>query len=323
MPTPPKGPSQGAASGAALSFALLRARDLAILLLALSTLLFFLLRAAGDPALILAGPEATPEQLAAIRAAYGLDQPLIIQYLSYLWSLITLDFGVSLASGERAIEVVLRAAPPTLLLTFLAMSVTAMVAVPLGAWLGSRAGAAPQRAAAGGLFVLQGVPSFVITLLLIQIFAVNLEILPSLGLAGPESWILPVLGLATSLAPKLARVIAGNVAAAMADDYVRTARAIGASEREVLWRHALPNALLGAAALFGAQFAFLLGGSVVTESIFAWPGLGWHLLQATQTLDFPVVQALAVFIAFLVFAVNTITDLSFRLIDPRLRRAVA
>jgi peptide/nickel transport system permease protein len=167
--------------------------------------------------------------------------------------------------------------------------------------------------------VLQGVPGFVITLLLIQIFAVSLLWLPSTGYGGTLSWVLPVAGLASFLAPKLARVIAANVGEAMREDYIRTARAIGASEREVLWRHALPNALLGAAALIGAQFAFLLGGSVVTESIFSWPGLGWHLLKSTQTLDFPVVQAIAVFIAVLVFTVTALTDLSFRLLDPRLR----
>jgi peptide/nickel transport system permease protein len=300
-------------------FAAAKLRDLAILLFALSTLLFFLLRAAGDPAQVMAGPEATAEALAAIRAEYGFDQPLLVQYGRYLFNLVTFDFGLSLASREPALSVVLKAAGPTILLTFAAMAATLLVAIPLGAWLGQRPDAPGRRAVAGVLFVLQGVPGFVITLLLIQVFAVWLLLLPSTGFSGPQSWILPVAGLASFLAPKLARVLAANVAESMREDYVRTARAIGASEREVLWRHAVPNALLGAAALIGAQFAFLLGGSVVTEAIFSWPGLGWHLLKSTQTLDFPVVQAIAVAIAVLVFAVTTLTDLSFRLLDPRLR----
>ncbi len=314
---------RGSEAAAWAGFGLAKLRDLAVLLFALATLLFFLLRAAGDPALVLAGPEATPEAIAAIRAEYGLDRPLIVQYGAYLLNLLRLDFGVSLANREPAIDVVWRAAPATIGLTLAAMTATILVAVPLGAWLGQKPDAPSRRGVAAALFVLQGVPGFVVTLLLIQVFSVTLLWLPSTGLAGPESWVLPVVGLAAFLAPKLARVIAANVAEAMREDYVRTARAIGASEAEALWRHAVPNALLGASALVGAQFAFLLGGSVVTESIFSWPGLGWHLLKSTQTLDFPVVQAIAVFIAILVFVVNALTDASFRRLDPRLRAQAA
>ena len=297
------------------------AGKLLFLLWAVTTLLFFLLRVAGDPALVLAGNDATPEQLAAIRAQYGLDRPLIVQYFSYLGNLMVLDFGQSLASGEPAMQKVLGMLPQTLLLAGLAMGLTVCIAFPLGSWLGFKPERPERRVIAGFLFLMQGVPGFVAALVFIQIFAVNMRILPSLGMSYTDvrTWILPATSLSMFLIPSLSRVVMANVAEAMREDYIRTARASGAAPHTILFRHALPNAMLGAAALIGTQFAFLIGGAVITETIFAWPGIGWLLIESTLTLDFPVVQALAFVIALLVFTVNTVTDLSFQFIDPRLR----
>ncbi len=289
------------------------------LLGALLTLLFFLLRVTGDPALVLAGADATEEQIAAIEAQYGLDKPLIVQYLNYLSALIRFDFGTSLESGRPALDVVLEALPVTLQLTIMAMAVTIAVCLPLGAWMGIYQNRASRRVASLLVFLAQGVPGFVAGLFMIQLLSVQLGWLPSIGRGGVETWILPTLTLASFLIPKLTRVISTRVSETLGKDYVRTALAYGASPRAVLWRHALPNALLGAVALIGSQFAYLVSGSVIVETMFAWPGLGWQLMQSTRTLDFPLVQALAVFIAILVFAVNNLTDLSFRFLDPRLR----
>jgi peptide/nickel transport system permease protein len=320
-------PSAAAASttgrdilSAAMPF-LLQLRKLGWLVFTVTTLLFFLLRAAGDPALVLAGNDATPEQLAAIRAQYGLDRPLIIQYFSYMWNVLQFDFGKSLASAEPALGKVLDMLPRTLHLAGMAILLTACIAIPLGSWLGFKPENPERRAVSGFLFVMQGVPGFVTALLLIQIFAVNLRLLPSLGYEWnqPIYWILPVCSLASFLFPSLTRVVAANVAEAMREDYIRTARANGASQSVLLWRHAVPNALLGAAALIGTQFAFLLGGSAIIETVFSWPGMGWLLLESVQTLDFPVVQALAFMIAIMVFTVNACTDLVFQYLDPRLR----
>lgn len=311
---------------------------LVVLLFMVTTLLFFMLRLAGDPALVLAGNDATPEQLEAIRAQYGLDKPLIIQYLNYMGNLIQGDFGRSLASGEPAMEKVLNMLPATLLIAGLAMAMSICVAIPLGAWLGFRPERADRRTVSSIIFVFQGVPGFVTALICIQIFAVNLRWLPSLGMEWgtifewaitesfsipiplpSKTWILPSVSLAWFLMPSLTRVVAANTAEAMREDYIRTARAGGAPGHVLLLRHALPNALLGAAALIGTQFAFLMGGAVITETIFSWPGIGWQLIESTQTLDFPVVQALAFCIAMLVFLVNAVTELSFQFLDPRLR----
>jgi peptide/nickel transport system permease protein len=293
--------------------------NLLVLLFGISTLMFFALRAAGDPVAVLAGEDASPELIEAIRARYGFDQPLPLQYFFYLGNLLRLDFGDSLATGQPALAYVFSQLPATLLLAFLGMTVTLLVAIPAGAWLGLRPDAPERRLAAGSVFFMQGVPGFVLALILIQIFVIRLEWLPSLGFADPRTWILPSVALASFLAPKLIRVISANVAEAMREDYIRTARANGASARELLWREALPNALLGATALIGTQFAFLLSGVVIIELLFYWPGLGLLLLRSSRTLDFPVLQALAFVVALLVFSVNGLTNFAFRLLDPRLR----
>ena len=295
--------------------------ELAVLLLGLTTLLFFLLRLAGDPAYVLAGQDATAEQVDAIRVEYGLDRPLLLQYGAYLGSLLRLDFGRSLTTGEPALAAVLTVLPATLLLAVLAMAFTMIVAVPLGAWIGFAPDRRMRRWAARGVFFLQGVPAFVVGLLLVQLFSVQLAWLPSVGYGSPANWILPVVSLAFFLVPKLTRVVAANVSEAMREDYVRVARASGAAPRELLYGYALPNALLAATALIGTQFAFLLSGTVIIEYIFAWPGVGWLLVEATQTLDFPVIQSVALIVGTLVYLVNTAADLVIVRLDPRISGA--
>lgn len=300
-----------------------RGLELLILLFGISTLLFFLLRLSGDPAAVLAGDEADPETVALIAARYGLDQPLFIQYLRYIGSVLMLDFGISLRAQTDALALVLDRLGSTLLLAALALVTTALVAVPLGAWLGARPEAPSRHVVNGFVFVLQGVPGYIVGLLLIQLFVVELRWLGSIGNAGVLSWILPAATLASFLAPKMVRVIAANTAEAMAEDYIRTARATGASNWGLVLRHALPNALLGATALIGTQFAFLMSGSLITEVIFAWPGFGALLISAVERLDFPVVQAAVFVIAILVALVNAVTDIAFSLLDPRLKEAPA
>ena len=293
--------------------------NLAVLILVVSTVLFFLLRLTGDPAAMLAGPDATAEQLAAIRGAYGLDQPLAAQFFSYIIQMLQGDFGRSLATSQPAIELVLASLPATLSLAGLALLLAFVAAVPLGAWIGAQKDGFGARVASALVFVLQGTPGFVAGLLLIQVFAVQLRWLPSMGLLGGISYILPVVTLALFLMPKQTRLVAANVAGAYRQDYVRTARAIGAGEATILFRHVLPNALVGSIALLGAQAALLLSGAVITETIFGWPGLGALLLTASQTLDFPVIQAIAVVTALLVFLANAAADLAVFAIDPRIR----
>ena len=296
-----------------------RAAQLAVVLLVISTVLFFLLRLSGDPAVVLAGEFADPEFLAQVRQRYGLDRGLLSQYTSFMARAVRLDFGTSVQAGTDALGRVLDRAPSTIQLAAMAVLVNTLVAVPLGAWIGARPNGRPQAVASGGLFVGQGVPGYVTGLLLIQVFAVELGWLPSIGNRGRWAWVLPVMTLAAFQIPRLTRVVASNVTEAMDEDYVRTARANGAGQREVVVRHAVPNAVLGATALIGGQFAFLLSGALITEVIFAWPGLGGLLVDSVRELDFPVVQAGVFVVAVLVFAVNLIVDVLLGLLDPRIR----
>lgn len=296
---------------------------LAALLFIVSSILFFALRMAGDPALILAGQDASPELIERIRADYGFDRPLVVQYFSYMRQIVLLDFGDSLATGEPALAVVADHLPATLLLAVLAMTVTVGASIPLGAWLGQNPESGIRRFVTLGVAIAQGTPGFVVALVLVQVFVVVLGWLPSLGYADPRTWILPSIALSFFLAPKLIRVVAANVAEALREDYVRAARASGASEAEILWRVAMPNALLGATALIGTQFAFLVSGAVLIEVLFLWPGVGLLLLRSAQNLDFPVLQAITAVVAVLVFVVNLAADGLIRWLDPRARQALA
>ncbi len=295
--------------------------QLLILLWSVSTVLFLLLRLSGDPALILAGEGATPEIIEAIRIANGFDKPLITQYFVFIRDVINLDFGNSLVNSQPALSFVLQYLPSTLKLTFLAIVFNTIVAIPAGIWLGAKPNQRKRRVLSTIVSVAQGTPSYVIGLVLIQIFAVWLGWLPSIANTGPGAWILPTATLAFALAPNLIRVLAANVEDTTRQDYYRTAKANGANPTELLIKHSLPNALLSATYLLGAQFAFLLSGALITEFIFAWPGLGLILVQSITNLDFPTVQATVFVVACLVFFVNLVMDQVFRLADPRLRKS--
>jgi peptide/nickel transport system permease protein len=291
------------------------------LLLAISTLLFFLLRLTGDPATVLAGEDADPAAVERVREHYGLDRPLPVQFVTFLANLVRLDFGASLANGRPALELVAERVAPTMSLAGAAISIDVVVAICLGTWLGARAHTPGRRVGSVFVFIGQGIPAYVIGLVLIQVFAVELGLLPSVGAAGPASWVLPSVTLAAFLAPQLVRVVAARVGETMAEDYIRTARASGAGGVALLARHALPNALLATVAMVGTQFAYLMSGALITEVIFGWPGLGRLLVESVRNLDFPVVQAAVFVVAVMVFLINTILDTAFRLIDPRLRRS--
>ncbi len=289
------------------------------LLFCVSTLLFFLLRLTGNPAVTLAGQDATPAQVRLIERLYGLNRPAIVQYFRFIERAARLNFGVSLQTGQPALHAVTRALPATLELAGFALLIELVISVPAGAWLGARPDGRMQSIASPFAFIAQGIPGFVVGLVLIQVFSVRFHLLPSVGNHARWAWVLPACTLSAFLVPRLTRVLGSNVSEAMRHEYVATARANGATQREIVLRHALPNALLGATALVGGQLALLFSGALITEQIFAWPGTGQLLVNSVRTLDFPVVQAAVFIIAALVFVANALTDALFVLIDPRLR----
>lgn len=238
----------------------------------------------------------------------------------FLWDIARLDFGKSLVNSQPALGFVLKYLPSTLHLTFLAVFFNSVIAIPAGVWLGAKPTQRRRKILSTIVSVAQGTPAYVIGLLLIQIFSVWLGWLPSIAGTGTWAWVLPVATLSFALAPNLIRVVAASVEDTTRQDYYRTAKANGAAPNVLLIKHSLPNALLSTTSLLGAQFAFLLSGALITEYIFAWPGLGLILVQSITNLDFPTIQATVFVVAYLVFVVNLIMDQVFRIADPRLRR---
>lgn len=291
-------------------------------LLGLLTLLFFLVRLKGDPAGVLAGPSATPGQLADIREAYGLDRPLLVQYVEFIGDAARLDFGSSVFSGEPALGTVLGALPATLLLIVVTMALSVVLGVPAGMAL--HHGPRVVRAPLGGLLTLaQAVPTFVIGVGLISVLAVRLGLLPAFGSGTAASLIMPTITLALFPIARTARMIDAELDLVDEQDFLRTAASKGASSRRVVWRHALPNAFPAVTAALVVELSYLISGAVVVEVLFAYDGIGKRLVDAIFARDYPVVQAAVFAIGVVVVIVNVLGDALLRVLDPRTGRAAA
>lgn len=292
---------------------------IASILLAVSVITFALIHLAGDPTDGFVEPGASPEVRAQIRADLGLDQSLPVQYLRFLQGAIHGDFGDSWRAHQPALELVLDRLPATLALAALA----AVIALLLGLVLGIAAARARHhlvRAIANGIISLgQAIPSFWLGATLVLIFAVRLEWLPSSGKSDWTSLILPAFTLAIQPAALLARLIATQLSETLEADYIRTARSKGLTEPTVVIRHALRSTTGPILALLAIQTGFLIGGAVVVEGVFAYPGIGSLALNAVQDRDLPVIQAFVVVIAFLITLLTMSVDLLANWLDPRLR----
>ncbi len=286
------------------------------------TLVFVGLRLSGDPAAALLGPEANPEAVEALRRAWGLDRPLPLQYATYLSNLVHGDFGRSLRDRRPATEVVHERLPVTARLAAVSLALAVAIGVPAGVLAAFRHGRIADRLVMAGALLGQGLPNFVLGLLLILLFAFHLRWLPSGGQQGASSMILPALTLSTYGVASLARFTRSAVLEVIHQDYLRTAYAKGLPTGRVLVDHVGRNAALTLVTVLGLQLSVAIAGAVVTETVFAWPGMGRLLAQATEQRDFPVVQYGVFVIVLSVVAVNFVVDLLYGLIDPRIRSAV-
>jgi len=292
-----------------------------VALLGVTCVAFLLVSLSGDPAFILLPPDAGAEQRSAFRRLYGLDRPLPVQYASYVSHVARGDFGRSFAFGRPAIDIVLERLPATLFLTATAVALGIAIGIPAGVLAAVRAGTLGDRAVMAMVLLGQSVPTFWLGLLMIRIFAVNLRWLPVSGYGGVLNLVMPALALGLYLAALLARLTRSEMLEALAQDYVRTARAKGLSERAVTIVHALKNALLPVVTLIGLQLGALLGGAVVTETVFAWPGIGTLILDAILRKDYPVLLAAVELVAAGFIVINMSLDLLYGYLDPRLRLA--
>jgi len=292
----------------------------ALALWGVCTLVFLLIHLVpGDPVEVMLGEGASPADRGALRAGLGLDRPLGVQYLDYLGRLARLDLGTSLHDQRPVTALLGERLVPTLELALAAFTLAVLIALPLGVLAAQRRGTWVDSGAMGFSLLGAAVPNFWLGPLLILVFSLGLGWTPVSGREGWVSLILPALTLGTGLAAVLARMVRSSLLEVLAEDYVRTARAKGLPPLAVLWRHALRNAWLPILTLMGLQFGALLGGAVITETVFAWPGLGSLLVEAIQGRDYPVAQGCVLLISLTYVLVNGATDLAYGVLDPRIR----
>lgn len=284
------------------------------------TLVFLLIHIVpGDPVQQMLGEGAAPGQIEQLRHSLGLDQSLTRQYGHYLWRMAHADLGQSFKFQAPVRRIIFERYPATLQLAFLALLVCTAIAIPTGVLAAYRRGSAIDRAA--GVFTLFGlaIPNFALGPLLITFFSIRLGWLPVSGRGGLLNYVLPAATLGAALAAILMRMVRGAMLEELSSDYVRTARAKGLSVAAVLVRHALRNALIPIVTILGLQFGTLLAGTIVTETIFSWPGIGRLTVQAISSRDYPLLQGCILVISLSYVLVNLLTDVLYALIDPRVR----
>lgn len=284
----------------------------------------------GSPATIIAGADATPEQLAAVRERLGLDRPVALQYLSWAGAALTGDLGVSLTSRRPVVELLGQRVPATYQLVLFAMAIGLSIALPLGVAAARRPEGAIAAAANAFQSGLLAFPSFWLGILLIWLFGLHWRVLPTESAYIPffrdpagalRNTILPATTLGLFMAAVLTRFVRNALASELSRAYVRTARAKGAGEARVLTRHALRNAALPIVTIIGLQLGAFVGGAVVTESVFNYPGLGRLVFVAVGNRDYPVVQGVLMFVVFNFAIINMAVDLIYAMLDPRISAA--
>ncbi|MFZ5594048.1 MAG: nickel ABC transporter permease [Pseudomonadota bacterium] len=303
-----------------LNFILSRILSAAIVVLGVSSLVFFLIHLVpGDPVEVMLGESAQPTDRTALRHALGLDQPVAVQLLDYFSGLLRFDLGTSLHTQRPIADLLLERLPATIELTIAALLIAVAIAFPLGVLSAVRKDSAWDHGARVVSLLGISIPHFWLGPLLILVFSLWLGWLPVSGREGMASLVLPALTLGTALAAILSRMVRATLLETLGEDYVRTARAKGLAEHAVILRHALRNALLPVITVLGLQLGALLGGAIVTEMVFSWPGLGQLTIEAIHRRDYPVVQACVLLISVTYVGVNTLTDLAYVWLDPRVR----
>lgn len=302
-----------------VSYLLRRALQAVVTLIGVITIVFFIVRLSGDPAAMLLPEQATNQQIEGVRRSLGLDQPLHVQYLRFLGDAARGDLGRSIRQGEPALALVRERLPATLQLAVTSFVSGILLAFSLGILVQVLNNRRFTSFVLWVAFMRQAVPVFLFGLILIMVFSVSLGWLPALGFGTWRHLILPALTLGTFELALYLRLFNSGFGEHLRYDYARTARAKGLREVVVVMRHALPNVLLPIVTVAGLNFGVLLGGTVITESVFNWPGVGRLLVQAVNQRDYPVVQATMIVISVIFVFVNFVVDMLYGYIDPRVR----
>ena len=303
------------------SFLIKRLLQAIFVVRALTLVVSFAIRLTGDPAVMMfqGGGSMTEEDLARIRAALGTDQPFFVQYFSFLKGLLTLDFGRSFVGGTPVSQLIGAALPATLLLAFISMAVSIAISIPLGIKAATSRGRGVDQVIR--IFSLIGLsfPNFWLATMLVLLFAITLRILPPSGMTGIESYIMPALTMGVILTATNVRLVRTAMLETLQSQYVMVARAKGLSESKVLYKHALRNCAIPLITYFGLQFGGLLGGIVVIERVFNWPGLGSLAFDAVGARDYPLLQGVITVLSLMIVGINLLVDIAYGLVDPRIR----
>jgi peptide/nickel transport system permease protein len=290
-----------------------------LVLFAVSLLSFVLIFLSGDPVAVLVPLNARAEDMDNIRSQYSLDQPLPIQYLLFLQKAATGDLGESFRYKAPALPLVLGRLPTTLLLAVTSLLLAALISIPLGVLAASKAGKLPDALATLGSLLAISMPSFWLGVILILVFAGALRVLPASGSGTWQQLILPAVTISAFSIGLLTRLVRRSVRETMRQPFVTTARSKGLNERAIAWGHVLRNSAIPVVTVMGLQFGALVGGSVVVETVFAWPGVGWLMIQSIEARDLPVIRAAVLVLALFIVCINLIVDLLYTWIDPRIR----
>jgi ABC-type dipeptide/oligopeptide/nickel transport system permease component len=287
--------------------------------LGVSIVVFCLVRLVpGDPARIMLPEGAPEEQVQAMRRILGLDRPIPVQYVIFLGQAARGDLGTSLFYGEPTVKVLLDHLPATLQLAGAALALSLLVAIPVGVISAVRRDTVWDFLGMGLALLGQSVPAFWLGLMLILVFAVYLGVLPPSGMGGPDHLVLPAVTLGAYLMSLTTRLTRSGLLDVLHEDYVRTARAKGLPERRVVYGHALRNALIPLVTVVGLQLGALLGGAVITETVFAWPGVGTVVFTAINARDYPLIQAAVLMLSLFFVFINLAVDLIYAYLDPRI-----
>jgi len=301
------------------TYILKRLAEAVVVCFGISVITFLLLHVAGDPVQLLLSIEAKAEDAAILRKSLGLDQPLYVQYGIFLKGLARLDFGHSLFIREPALRLVLERFPATIELTLAGMVFAVLISIPLGVLAAIRRYSLLDNICTMLAVSGQAMPIFWLGLMLIIFFSVQLRILPASGRGTLFHLLMPAFTLGAALAPITMRMTRSKMLDILSQDYIRTARAKGTREQVVLFRHAFLNACIPIVTILGLQFGRLLGGAIVTETVFAWPGLGSLAVSAIRNFDYPLAQAAILMMALMVVLVNLAVDIAVGYLDPRIR----
>ena len=275
----------------------------------------------GDPAVLMLPPEASEEQVDAIREEYGFNDPFLVQYGRFMQNALHGDFGRSIRYNQPAMELVIERLPATLQLSVTSILLAVLFALPLGIIAAVKRNSFADYSASFLAVIGQSMPNYWLGFMLVYFFAVKLGWLPTSGGPGLKYVILPAFTIAFAIMALISRMTRSSMLQVLHHDYIRTARAKGQSESKVIVVHALRNALLPIITIIGLQFGYILGGAVVIETIFAWPGLGLLTIQAIYNRDYPVVQAAVLFLTISFVLINLLVDVSYQFLDPRIRLA--